>query len=98
MQAGASAGFGGSASRAETYAFEHARMARALEFGHVIAGHDNRGYWHVYYRRYYVGTLTPTEDDRWAANLHDIDLGRFASLQAAQRAVAQEFYGPDAEA
>lgn len=70
---------------------------RALEFGHVLAGHDNRGYYHVYYRRHYVGTLTPTSADDWAACLHDVDLGRFASLREAQRAVAREFYGPEAE-
>lgn len=70
---------------------------RALEFGHVLAGQDNRGYYHVYYRNYYVGTLTPTCEDLWAACLHDVDLGRFASLREAQLAVAREFYGPDAQ-
>lgn len=86
------------ASHRETRANDDRAMpARALEFGHVVAGHDRRGYYHVYYRRYYIGTLTALTDGGWAASVHDIDLGRFASLEAAQRAVAQEFYGPEAE-
>jgi hypothetical protein len=67
---------------------------RALEFSKVIAGYNVRGYWHIYYRRYFVGTIRPAGDDEsWRVTHLDVDMGRFDSIDEATRAVEEWYYG-----
>jgi len=69
---------------------------RALEFSKVIAGHNVHGYWHIYYKRYFVGTISPA-GEHWRVRHLDVDVGAFDSVGEAQRAVAEWYYGPDLE-
>jgi hypothetical protein len=66
----------------------------ALEFANVIAaGDDTRPHWHIYYSGYYVGIILPAAHS-WHVWFKEIDLGAFDSLEDAQRAVAEWYYGP----
>jgi hypothetical protein len=67
---------------------------RALEFSKVIAGHNVRGYWHIYYNRYFVGTINPA-GERWRVRHLDVDVGAFGLIGEAQQAVAEWYYGTD---
>lgn len=68
---------------------------RMLRFSPVVAGLDARGSLHAYYGPMFVGCINPT-GDVWRAWLHDVRLGDFPTAESAQRAIASEYYGPDA--
>ena len=66
---------------------------RLLAFSSVAAGGDS--HWHIYYGRYYVGTITRSYG-AWCAWHLGLLLGTFATLEDAKRAVAEWYYGPGA--
>jgi hypothetical protein len=69
---------------------------RLLKFSRVVAaGDDARGYLHIYYGCHYVGCILPGSAG-WRVWFKEIGLGEFDSLESAQSAVAQWYYGPEA--
>ena len=67
---------------------------RLLRFSSVVAG--GNGHWHIYYGRYYVGSINGS-CGRWCVRHLECRLGDFAGLEDAKRAVAEWYYGPGAE-
>jgi hypothetical protein len=68
---------------------------RLLNFSSVAAGGNS--HWHIYYGRYYVGSIHGSCGGGWSVWHLECRLGDFAELEEAKRAVAEWYYGPGAE-